>query len=69
MTPPEWDSRCRDAVLKEREECAKLADLHAALDRRNAERHRDIDNSFDDCAITAEGIARSIRFRTVLERK
>ena len=53
----------------EREACAKLADLQAALDRRQAELHRDTDNSFDDCAITAESIARAIRFRTTLEQK
>ena len=58
-----------DAVLAEREACAKLAELQAALDRRNAERHRDTDNSFDDCAITAETIARSIRFRSTLEQQ
>ncbi len=57
----------REAVEAEREACAKLADLQSALDRRNAERHRDTDNSFDDCAITAESIARAIRFRSTLE--
>ncbi len=57
----------RQAVEAEREACATLADLQAALDRRNAERHRDTDNSFEDCAITAESVARAIRFRSTLE--
>lgn len=55
-------------VLAEREACARLADLQAALDRRKAETLRDVDNSFDDCAITADSIARAIRFRTELEK-
>lgn len=57
----------RQIAEDEREACAKLADLQAALDRRNAERHRDTVNSFDDCAITAESVARAIRFRSTLE--
>ena len=56
----------RRALAAEREACAKLADLQAALDRRQAEKHEDVDNSFNDCAITAESIARSIRFRSEL---
>lgn len=58
----------RKAVRAEREACAKLADLQAALDKRQADIHKDIDNSFNDCAITAESIARHIRNRTNLEK-
>jgi hypothetical protein len=50
------------AVLAEREACAKLADLQAALNRQ---RGTEIG---EDCATTAEYIARSIRFRTELEQ-
>lgn len=58
------------AVEVEREACAKLADLSAALDRRKGERFKDVldngDNSYEDFALTAESIAKQIRFRSQL---
>lgn len=52
-----------EAVLAEREACAAIAEASAQKDRENAARLRGADNSFDDCAITAEVIAKAIRER------
>lgn len=60
--------------LQEREACAKLADLSAALDRNKrdlAAKGLDDDGlaqDYEDFAVTAESIARSIRNRTNLEK-
>jgi hypothetical protein len=62
----------RAAILHEREQCAKLADLQAALDRRKGEtfgKMLDCDDtaqSYEDFAVTAESIAKAIRFRSEL---
>ncbi len=57
-------------VRAEREECASLADLQAALDRRKGETFAKMGldddataQSYEDFAVTAESIARAIRFR------
>lgn len=53
----------RQVAEDEREACARIADAQAKADRLSAARMKDIDNSFDDCAITAEVIAKAIRER------
>ena len=58
----------------EREDCAKLADLAATLDRSKGELFAtmvddDTAQSYEDFAVTAESIARSIRFRSNLKRR
>ena len=62
----------KSVALAEREACAKLADLQAALDRRKGETFaKSLDDdgvaqSYEDFAVTAESIARAIRFRDKL---
>ena len=62
----------REEVEREREACAKLADLQAALDRRRGETLckslPDDAQSYEDFAVTAESIAKAIRFRSELEK-
>jgi len=78
QTHLEW---MKALVRAEREECARLADLQAALDRRRAadfdratEKDRRLEDeklldAYEDFAVTAESIAKAIRFRSDLEAK